>query len=111
MPDLTQDQKDKLARFAGLKPEVGGYRYFGKGKKEVWFYEYHVPNGGICHEADWLTKPEHFWLVFEALIKKTGWWFIQEKCRWFIKRAGLPDIHSLVWFKDVICNAALAIIE
>ncbi len=101
MPNLAQEQKDKLlTKFAG-----------GKMCKTYGYWKF--PSGQTVHHTRWspATKPEHLWLVFEALIKKTGWWYIEEKCRWAIKGAGLPDVYDLDWFKDVICNAALAVIE
>ena len=111
MPDLTQQQKDELARWAGGID-------MGYGVGPGWIFDGHA----FIAYHDWspATKPEHGDLVLRALVKK-GYWPDMDFRRsvvvidiwnenveeWmeFVKRPGGS------WWPDAVCAAALAVIE
>ncbi|KKM07739.1 hypothetical protein LCGC14_1730870 [marine sediment metagenome] len=122
MPDLTQQDKDELARFAGGVSKHGYY------KGECWVFHDGVfnPDGisvGASHftwisKSDWspATKPEHGDLVLRALVKAMAKKH-KMSILWGWQKV-LADLVNETWnldkrfdFWPAVCAAALELIR
>ena len=71
MPDLTQEQKDRLARFAGAE-----YYLETHATCNFWLFDRaKTKYVGAVKTTNWspAENPAHGWMVLEALVEKQSW--------------------------------------